>query len=106
MAPVPQAEEAAGSPQTAASLRQRTFSMASFGSLDLRGSSSHAPSVASTVNDDPDAPPSSVVVLANHLPSFQFCCPEAERLPQPWRFASSCFLIMLQSAKVYIHGRG
>ena len=64
------AEEAGGSPQAAAAFRQRTFSMASFGSLDLRGSSSRAPSVASTLNDDPDAPSSSVCswqVTRQHL---------------------------------------
>ena len=49
-------EETMGSPQAGPGLsKHRTFSMASFGSLDIRGTGSQA-----GLNDDSDAPPGSV----------------------------------------------
>ncbi|KAK9862826.1 hypothetical protein WJX84_007158 [Apatococcus fuscideae] len=55
------AEDFPGGPPVGASLRnQRTFSLASFGSLDLRGAPSQALSVASSQVDEADPPPSSL----------------------------------------------
>ncbi len=57
-------EESMGSPQAGPGLsKQRTFSMASFGSLDIRGTGSQA-----GLNDDSDVPASSVRCHASILP--------------------------------------
>ena len=69
------AEDVPSSPSLAAGLRnQRTFSLASFGSLDLRGAPSQALSVASSQVDEADPPPSSVISThLTPLQNFDFC---------------------------------
>ena len=58
-------EDYLGSPPGASLRNQRTFSLASFGSLDLRGAPSQALSVASSQVDDADPAPSSVSPAAS-----------------------------------------